>query len=156
MELVVRPISYLDLMRFIITLVIIIVLGSPSKTQNIQENYFNRACDYTETKQYQKAIAICDELILLEPDNANYYYLRGVNYYFLQDWDKAIGDFDQTLKLNPQYTDAYLKRAKAKNKNNNFVGALIDYNNARNESFYKTLMSVSGDFFRSIFISKNK
>jgi tetratricopeptide (TPR) repeat protein len=144
-------------MRFIIiTLVIIIGLDSPSKTQNIQENYFNRACDFTETRQYQKAIAVCDELILIEQGNANYYYLRGVNYFFLQDWDKAIVDFDQTLKLNPQYTDAYLKRAKAKNKNNNFVGALVDYNNARNESFYKTLITVSGDFFRSMFTTNDK
>lgn len=143
-------------MRFIITLAIVFCLSAPSKAQHNQEHNFSFACNYTEARQYQKAIAACDQLILVEPDNANYYYLRGVNWYFLQEWDKAIKDFDKTLELNPQYTDAYLKRAKAKNKNNNFVGALIDYNNARNESFYKTLITVSGDFFRSVFWTKNE
>jgi tetratricopeptide (TPR) repeat protein len=88
------------------------------------------------------------------PDNADLHFLKGVNNYLLKNYDKAIEDFDRTVRLNPEYDDAYLYRARAKKANDDLIGALRDYNKAKNENFTQTMSSLAGDVIKSIFGGK--
>ena len=124
------------------------------KSQSSPSNFLQQAIDHTESGKYMLAIDDCNHMLEKDTMNADIYYLRGVNKYFLEDYKGAITDFNSTLKLNPNYTDAYLKRAKAKNKCDNFLGAVIDYNNAKNQNFSETIVSLAGDFIRSVFKGK--
>ncbi|MEZ5197176.1 MAG: tetratricopeptide repeat protein [Bacteroidales bacterium] len=122
--------------------------------QALENEYANLIINCTQNSEYEQAIRICDKLITYKPESYYGYYLRGLNNYLLEDYDDAITDFDMALKLNPDFTDAYIKRAKAKSKSNNLIGAIADYNRARNDKFYETVTSFAGDVLWSVFSGK--
>ena len=46
----------------------------------------------------------------LETDDADAYYNRGNVYYDLKDYPKALADYNQALRINPDYAEAYGNR----------------------------------------------
>jgi tetratricopeptide (TPR) repeat protein len=48
-----------------------------------------------------------------QPDSAAKYFKRGLAYSYKWKWDKAISDFDQAIKLDPNYIQAYNERGLA-------------------------------------------
>lgn len=124
-----------------------------SAKTNVGE-YLAIAIHFTETGQHEAAIKILNKLEKLDQNNQDIFYLRGINYYLLKEFNKAIDDFNKTLQLDPDHPEAYLYRAKAKKANNNLLGALSDYNKAKNENFSQTITSLAGDVIKSIFSGK--
>ncbi len=55
------------------------------------------------------------------------YYDTGEDYINTQEFHKAIVNFDKAIKLNPEFTRAYFKRAYAKNAIEDFSGSIDDY-----------------------------
>ena len=51
-------------------------------------------------RNYPQAIAACDRAIVLDPDNAGGYKLRGEAYFFTARYEKAIADFKRSLSLD--------------------------------------------------------
>jgi Flp pilus assembly protein TadD len=49
----------------------------------------------------------------LEPHNATYYFARGVAYLDTNDYDKAIIDFTEAIRLEPNNASAYNNRGTA-------------------------------------------
>ena len=138
------------LMRLFITSILVCSLLQVTGQVKAGE-YLNLAVKYTESGRYAEAIKVCDKLIALDDKNPDFYYLRGVNRYLMQDYENSIVDFDITIELDPNYTDAYLKRAKAKKETNDLMGAFRDYNRAKNENVSQTLSSLAGDLIKSVF-----
>jgi tetratricopeptide (TPR) repeat protein len=56
------------------------------------------------------AIADYDQVIRLNPKDAQAYYSRGNAYVALQDYPQAIENYDQSIRLNAQYAPAYYNR----------------------------------------------
>jgi len=48
-------------------------------------------------------------------------------YYEQGDFDYAIYDYDQAIKLNPNFAEAYLNRAYAYSEKDDFTRAIADY-----------------------------
>jgi len=120
------------------------------------EDYLSDAIAFTESKRNIEAIQMCDQLADLLRGNPDIYFLRGVNKYLIKDYAGAIDDFDSTLEISPDHTEALLFRARAKKENRDYTGAIRDYNHARTKNFYETISSLATDFMTSLFRGKNQ
>lgn len=73
-----------------------------------------------------------------DPNNADYYFGRGLDYMLVQDFAEAILNFDKVIELDPSYTLAYFNRAAVRYKQ-------MEYNsssntNSQNDEF--TMMNI--------------
>ncbi|MEM7592024.1 MAG: tetratricopeptide repeat protein [Cyanobacteria bacterium P01_A01_bin.83] len=64
-----------------------------------------------EQQNYRAAIADFSRAILLNPNEADLYYQRGLVFRALSDLEAAIQDFDDTILRDPNHAWAYLQRA---------------------------------------------
>ncbi|MDQ5986555.1 MAG: Photosystem I assembly protein Ycf3 [Syntrophus sp. SKADARSKE-3] len=62
-------------------------------------SYQNRAIAYVHKGQYNMAIKDLDQAIALAPNNAQFYYLRGLAYTLVKDTGKAGTDYDKACKM---------------------------------------------------------
>lgn len=47
-----------------------------------------------------------------KPNDTELYYNRGIAYYKKREYDKAIADFSEVIKREPNHADAYYKHFK--------------------------------------------
>ena len=66
----------------------------------------NRAKDWYQKGEYDKAIAAYTEAIRLDPNCAVAYHNRGSLWTFKGDNQKAIADYTEAMRLDSQYADA--------------------------------------------------
>jgi len=73
--------------------------------------YFRRSDECCENGDYDGAIAVYNQAIMLDPDNAAAYCLyRGRAYSKKGSYDEAIADFTKAMELNPKDDIAYRNR----------------------------------------------
>ena len=67
----------------------------------------------------------------LYPDHfANKYYTSGTEYLNQEQYSQAIEDFNEAIRISPQYANAYHNRAYALNKLDQYERAIEDYTEA--------------------------
>ena len=59
------------------------------------------AITYRKLKRYDDSIAICHEILKLDPDYAKVYFNLGLIYEEQGEWEKAIEQHRRALDLNP-------------------------------------------------------
>ncbi len=74
-------------------------------------------------------------LLFSKPAKANikkaaFLYERGNNKLEKQNYEGAISDYTKTIKINPDYGEAYQERGYAKEMLKNYEGAISDYTKA--------------------------
>jgi tetratricopeptide (TPR) repeat protein len=69
-------------------------------------------------------------LAVIQPAKADNFYLQGISKTQQGDLLGAVSDYDQALRLNPDYTDAYYNRGLVRYKSGNLQGAVSDFNQA--------------------------
>ena len=74
--------------------------------------YASRAMALFVVKDYEKAIADCDQAIQLNPNYAGAYSYRGLLWWFAKaQYDKAIDDCNHAIRLAPNFAASYSVRA---------------------------------------------
>lgn len=131
----------------ILLFVLLACINTKCISQDLAREYQKQAIKMVQDKKYHEAIKVATNLIRLQPNNANAWYIRGFSRFQLEDYENAIKDFDKTIELNPEYSDAYIKRGKAKRATDNYWGALRDFIKARNSDPYYTFYNLVGDAF---------
>jgi tetratricopeptide (TPR) repeat protein len=73
-------------------------------------------------------IAACSRLLALDPKSIGAYNNRGNAYKSKGEYDRAISDYDQAIRLNPKLAIAYHGRGNAYNSKGDYDRAIADYN----------------------------
>ena len=67
---------------------------------------------------------------VVAPDLAIVHYNRGIAWRAKGDYDRAIADYDQALRLDPKHEDAYVNRGAAWSDKGDLDRAIADYTEA--------------------------
>jgi tetratricopeptide (TPR) repeat protein len=90
-----------------------------------------RGVAYAQQKRYSGAIADFTRAILLEPNNDYALVSRANVYSVLREFDRAMQDYDQTIRLNPSgYAEAYYGRGAIYFGRHDFARAIADFDEA--------------------------
>lgn len=65
--------------------------------------------------------------IELEPDNADYYFGRAMDFMLVQDFAEALRNFDRVIEIDPFYTLAYFNRAVVRYKQIDYERSQLTY-----------------------------
>ena len=76
------------------------------------------------------AISYYSKAIERKQNDKRYYYQRGIQYFKLAQYDKAITDFSKVILMDDKFADAYNDRGSAYKLNGNMDKAIADYNKA--------------------------
>jgi tetratricopeptide (TPR) repeat protein len=71
-------------------------------------------------------IPACDDLIDIDPSHAQAFQARGMGWYKLGDYERAIADFSASIRIDPKYIRAYFNRALAWEAEGKLQNALKD------------------------------
>lgn len=69
---------------------------------------------YLFTKDYKKAIQDYTKVLELDKTDTDIYFPLGAAKASIKDYSGALNDFDNAIKFNPNYGQAYYGRAKIK------------------------------------------
>ncbi len=89
-----------------------------------------RGGGYSDTKQYDKALADYNRTIFLKSDYPDAYNDRGLVYFQLEKYDTAIADFSRAVELKKDYPTAYYNRGVAYFNFKKNREAVMDYSTA--------------------------
>ena len=85
-----------------------------------------------QQKRYEAAIAILNNIISEMPSVQDPYNLRGIARSANGSGERALEDFDQAVRINPRYADAYFNRGNTNCALLRYADAIRDYTQAIN------------------------
>lgn len=108
-----------------------IMLGmSISYADSSVEKKIDQAWDLYVEGDYNKVIKLLDEVLSLDSENQEAYYLRGTAYCHLEKYLRAIQDLNKALELDSEDYMSYNERGDAYYFLHKYDDALNDYNKA--------------------------
>ncbi len=142
-------------MRLIVlyTIILVFLCGKtqPVQGETIQPKELTKAVYLIKSGDYDLAIAFCCEALKANTNLTQAYYLRGYAYFQMNEFKKAIEDFNQTLKRNPGYADAYYYRGICYRKEGKIWSSARDLKKANDLDPSSMQSSLFVELFKSIF-----
>jgi tetratricopeptide (TPR) repeat protein len=105
---------------------IAIAIPPAKPTTGTADVHYQRGRTLVNQGKHQEGIAELTDAIQLEPGKAVYFNTRGYGYYLLKDAKRAIQDYDEALRLNPDYLNATHNRAIARKAAGDIAGFEAD------------------------------
>jgi tetratricopeptide (TPR) repeat protein len=140
-------------MKSIFLAFILVALHVVCFTQNSALAMIEDAVSLQKNDDPEASITLCNRILEMDSTFTSAYFLRGYNYYLLNDYEAAINDFSSAIRFNPEYLDAFYYRGKSKQASGDFVGALRDLNRSRELNPVQTTFLLARGLFSSIFRS---
>lgn len=76
---------------------------------------------------WEQAVTVASEMLEADPNDVNAYTLRGVAYFFLDEYAKARDDLTMALELDDEYVEAYYWRGRIEQRLDKIDEALANY-----------------------------
>ena len=93
--------------------------------------YLGRARLYLQTGDTVAALADLDKVISLNPNSVNAYVIRAdIAIKREEDFNRALSDMNEAIKLQPHYAGFFVNRAFLRYKLDDYFGAMADYDYA--------------------------
>lgn len=101
-------------------------------TYGEEDDYEERMRQLSDEEERNRNIAACTEAIRLDPKDAESYKSRGFSYHEKGNYDKAIKDYDEAIRLTDEDDSAALRegRGDAYYRKGDYDKAIEDYNQA--------------------------
>jgi tetratricopeptide (TPR) repeat protein len=80
--------------------------------------------------QSEQAVAACSRLLNQNPSDAIFHNNRGTAYWGKHDYDRAVLDYDQAIRLDPKLVVAYYGRGRAYEEKHEYDRAISNYDQA--------------------------
>lgn len=90
------------------------------------ETHYQQAKKLLDQQKLSESIAELDEAIKLAPTNPILFNTRGYALYLSKDTKRALQDYDEAIRLNPNYLNAIHNRALARKSAGDAAGAAAD------------------------------
>lgn len=98
--------------------------------KNLAWAFIDRCFGYFIKRDYDSAVADCNQAIQLDPTNAYSYELGGTAYRGKGDYDSAIKAFDRAIVLDPKNSYPYELRGTAYLSKDDYDNAIRDFDKA--------------------------
>ncbi len=98
--------------------------------KNLAWAYGNRCIAYKDKKQYDRAMADCNQAIALDPRDDHAYNTRGAIYHLTEKYDQAIAEYSKAIRINPHFVDPFHNRGMSYAAKGDLDTAIADYNAA--------------------------
>ncbi|MCX5694595.1 MAG: tetratricopeptide repeat protein [Candidatus Omnitrophica bacterium] len=92
--------------------------------------FFFSSLSYYRNKIWKDEISLWSDVIRKSPKKVRPYNERGLAYFDKGEYDKALIDFTQAVKLNRNYADGFYNRGKVYQKKGEYGKAVFDYTEA--------------------------
>ncbi len=104
-----------------------IIKSKRQSRKDLAGAFNNRCLAYSDKKEFDRAIADCNEVIKLTPNEPALFLNRGNVYNDSGQHDRAIEDYSQAIRFDPKNAVAFFNRGSSWEKKNNLRNALADY-----------------------------
>ena len=97
---------------------------------NSSDKYVEQGRQQVNEGKFREAVQTMNRAVEADDANADAFVTRGVAYFELKEYANATLDYDQAIKLKPDFYRPYYNRALLKVAQNDLDGALKDYSDA--------------------------
>jgi len=94
------------------------------------EKHFDKAADFAKLGDLEKAIALFDKALVLEPENDMVWVLRGSLLNELGRYPEALASYDKALAIRPDYDVAWYNRGMTLRKLARYTDAVASFDKA--------------------------
>jgi tetratricopeptide (TPR) repeat protein len=82
------------------------------------------------TVDLKRGVQLCGEALLANPDDWQAYRARALAYRTLEQYDRAIEDYGQMIRVVPESVEAYVERGRTHAKKQDKAASAADFNEA--------------------------
>ncbi|NQU22883.1 MAG: tetratricopeptide repeat protein [Candidatus Nealsonbacteria bacterium] len=110
----------------LVSLLVLPLCGAEPEEPDAAEEAYDRAIDWLEKADFEKALAAFSEAIRLDPKFTEAYVSRGWVYQEVGELGKAVADYDRAIQLDADNAEAFCNRGNVYSETGETKKALAD------------------------------